>query len=571
MNEVELTKPRRRSLPRFSLRTLLILVLLAGSGFGLWWRWEPWVETATKRLNTTLTNVAKMSNDRRHILKVCLEELDTKSIRYSIRVMDSRTLRDQCVIPAPVESEKGTWPFGTISFSDDGRWVLWGTKESGMASHVVDADTNEALLPLKEDDKVLGVMTSKDSGALLVFREKGSLEVWSLHEKTRQCVFNAGPQEVVDVALSPGGQVVALTQKIAQPQPMVHSLITTSGNRTRFNEVTLWDGRSGTKLDTIEGAYVTEWGPLDDNVFMFYEEQKAQKFLYDISAKKVLMDIPPDWTLIGTAYGDRLVFTSGDGSSLLVCDRWSDQPVLTVKGRMLGHFRHLDLPGFLSSPNGIQSDFGDKIVTVWAEGFPERIGIMPDRPHRDGGGISRVGGIAEKPWNLSVCEWNLQTGKPNWVQVIEMDKYEYPDELEYSEDGCWVKLHFDGSMGGSPCNWVWKNEPGSPVNKMGGKTYFSPSGHHLLTQNEEKGNWVLFEPGSTSVLHDWAKPAEMRFLDDDTILASDFDEKGYDLSVWKRRRPEGDWGVAWLPEFWLTLVFGVGLLWSLWRDFKLMY
>ena len=33
----------KRWRPRFSLRSLLILVCLAGSGFGLWYRWEPWV------------------------------------------------------------------------------------------------------------------------------------------------------------------------------------------------------------------------------------------------------------------------------------------------------------------------------------------------------------------------------------------------------------------------------------------------------------------------------------------------------------------------------------------------
>lgn len=41
MNEAELTKPRRRYLPRFSLRTLLLFVLLCASGFGLRYRWEP--------------------------------------------------------------------------------------------------------------------------------------------------------------------------------------------------------------------------------------------------------------------------------------------------------------------------------------------------------------------------------------------------------------------------------------------------------------------------------------------------------------------------------------------------
>ena len=34
---------KRRWLPRFSLKSLLLLVLLVASSYGLWWRWEPWV------------------------------------------------------------------------------------------------------------------------------------------------------------------------------------------------------------------------------------------------------------------------------------------------------------------------------------------------------------------------------------------------------------------------------------------------------------------------------------------------------------------------------------------------
>ena len=32
-------------LPRFSLRSLVLAVLVAGSGYGLWAEWEPWVRT----------------------------------------------------------------------------------------------------------------------------------------------------------------------------------------------------------------------------------------------------------------------------------------------------------------------------------------------------------------------------------------------------------------------------------------------------------------------------------------------------------------------------------------------
>lgn len=40
------------------------------------------------------------------------------------------------------------------------------------------------------------------------------------------------------------------------------------------------------------------------------------------------------------------------------------------------------------------------------------------------------------------------------------------------------------------------------------------------------------------------------------------------IFVFKRNRPEQWWGVAWLPEFWLTVVFGIALIWSLRRDWK---
>ena len=39
--------------------------------------------------------------------------------------------------------------------------------------------------------------------------------------------------------------------------------------------------------------------------------------------------------------------------------------------------------------------------------------------------------------------------------------------------------------------------------------------------------------------------------------------------VWHHQRPpEYWWGVAWLPQFWLAIALGAGLLASLWRDRK---
>jgi len=40
------------------------------------------------------------------------------------------------------------------------------------------------------------------------------------------------------------------------------------------------------------------------------------------------------------------------------------------------------------------------------------------------------------------------------------------------------------------------------------------------------------------------------------------------IHLWRRHRPEPWWGLAWLPEFWITLVLTGGLLWSLRRDWR---
>ena len=68
MSDATPAKKPRLWRPRFSLRTLLILVLLAASSYGLRYRWEPWV------LERTIDGVAEWiqavdcSPDKRHLV-----------------------------------------------------------------------------------------------------------------------------------------------------------------------------------------------------------------------------------------------------------------------------------------------------------------------------------------------------------------------------------------------------------------------------------------------------------------------------------------------------------------------
>lgn len=56
---------------------------------------------------------------------------------------------------------------------------------------------------------------------------------------------------------------------------------------------------------------------------------------------------------------------------------------------------------------------------------------------------------------------------------------------------------------------------------------------------------------------------QARFLSESTSLALVHSDG---LEVWQRRRPEQWWGIAWLWEFWMTVVFGGLLVWSIVRD-----
>ena len=51
-------------------------------------------------------------------------------------------------------------------------------------------------------------------------------------------------------------------------------------------------------------------------------------------------------------------------------------------------------------------------------------------------------------------------------------------------------------------------------------------------------------------------------------VRNEWDSASVFTSALRRRHPEQWWGVAWLPEFWLTVVFAGALVWSGWRDRK---
>jgi len=100
---------------------------------------------------------------------------------------------------------------------------------------------------------------------------------------------------------------------------------------------------------------------------------------------------------------------------------------------------------------------------------------------------------------------------------------------------------------------------------------FSPDGRRILTagHNADAVIWDARTGDQLARLSDGVKPVEMVSFSDDGLQFVAWDED-HVARFYRRRRPEYWWGMAWLPEFWLTLVLGGGLVFSLWRDSRIM-
>jgi hypothetical protein len=90
----------------------------------------------------------------------------------------------------------------------------------------------------------------------------------------------------------------------------------------------------------------------------------------------------------------------------------------------------------------------------------------------------------------------------------------------------------------------------------------SPDESRIITTLE--GKVIVWDARNGTALTSFGSSA--RSVDfspsEERIAVTDRENAG----VWLRRRPEYWWGVACLPQFWLTVVFGAALVWSVWRD-----
>ncbi|MCK6475134.1 MAG: hypothetical protein L6R28_25710, partial [Planctomycetes bacterium] len=119
---------------------------------------------------------------------------------------------------------------------------------------------------------------------------------------------------------------------------------------------------------------------------------------------------------------------------------------------------------------------------------------------------------------------------------------------------------------------LWDAGTGANVVTFEGAGYPVPDGKRIL----------LFRPGELLQIGDVDTGEILTTLEGtanaeapDVSMAPDGNHilllvggRGNEAQVWERRRDEGPWGIAALPESWLTALFALLLVWSLVRDFR---
>jgi WD40 repeat protein len=164
-------------------------------------------------------------------------------------------------------------------------------------------------------------------------------------------------------------------------------------------------------------------------------------------------------------------------------------------------------------------------------------------------------------WHWKMDVWDLEQD----AQTVSLER---SSQLAYVSEEIEVRFSRDGSrVFCFPNGFVWDARTGKIVLEK-------PGDGAQLSQDEAK--MLASDPRGALFLYDARTGERLALLSaqGNTISAFALSPDGTQVLTaqdkaaffWARRRPEYWWGVAWLPEFWLTILFAGGLAWSVRRD-----
>lgn len=475
-----------RGLPRFSLSTLLILVLLAASGFGLWWRWEPWtVEQIPTDAKEIYVKVA-FSPDGKQISEIRLNP-GHGSIRV-LRTSDKAVLWHANV---PWDRLGNYLDSVYLEWSPDSQWLTLITEKDQKDEHFVN-----------------GIWNAEDGQEMPVGEPR------------------ALPRYQKPPYWSPNGRFLPVgrfSTDIYDPKSQ------TWKNRNSSNPETLMrlfcaDESALVEIveNTIPGEGQKVQAPYRANIYADPYGDPTNTFELPINpdspCESVLLSPDGKQLAVVSDLTEQLVqvLSVADGSERY---RFSGQPIVFLEdGELVAVQRKQGLPTYRL----VRHDPGGKSVT-----FDGNL---------DG---DRFLSFRVFPEDCMLCLVSRNFLVDVWLDTNSLAQYPIPAQYEQEPLSIkWPKVQTNVLIAGSD-----KDQAGSlRIDAVSIKRKTSETSivgmyemDHALSPDGEK-----------------------------ILLSCPMDS----LLLLTQRRPSQLIGLAWLPEFWLTAVFGLALVWSLVRDFK---
>ena len=113
------------------------------------------------------------------------------------------------------------------------------------------------------------------------------------------------------------------------------------------------------------------------------------------------------------------------------------------------------------------------------------------------------------------------------------------------------------------CCWIWNFATSKHVTIFGRSGVLFPNGTRLISVNGQDDATIWDADSGTKLAMMSGINAVWAVSNDGMRIMASNEHNAF---VWKRRRPEYWWGLAWLPEFWLTVIFACAFVWSVWKD-----
>jgi WD40 repeat protein len=462
------TAPRKRWLPRlrFSLRTLVILVLLIGSGATLRLHWEPWYRAV--RFPDQRETVWKLyfSPDGRTVAAATLDG--------QVEIDDPKT--GEAVSTLPMESGLGCSPY--ISFSPDSRRMLASNERS---LRVWDLSSGKEVLAIKPTDPSTVILTHEipyqaqftPDGKWIVGNPP--YRIWNAETGEVRAIFpwRAYFREEQERAVAP-----------RRPERIAAALRAEDLNEfSRCIDIVSVEVAISPNakylLTAIEGC--------------------VQKQIWDVSSGKLISRIGITQEINGL----RTAVFAPDGTLFCIFME-SDKAIHvwdTVTGQQVASLSGLPVPCILAEISG---DNRRLLAHYYRDLHPQK--LVYNGFERD-----------DETRNIRV--WDIESGSV----LTSIDGVDCGNAFpgNFSPDGTKIFMSY------AVCD--------------------SANGQCVLAADRTE-RFTSFSPDSHSV-------------------ATSYSWEGvHSASIFHRRRPEHWWGLAWLPEFWLTVVFAGAFAWSVWRD-----